>query len=175
MSGNPDGRTAKMIYVAVDGATSTFSYDTLAKGNTHQNMLYEQMDLTFTASSSSTEISFVGDPNNGAIGAALDNVRVYPSCCKTGGCMGDPRKLLSRFALSHGHAILCPVSDLSLHVVPYLQTSSLGTISGMTIMEFVTWFCLRRQTFRMVLDLMCTFEPRYGVLGHWILRSIFLG
>ena len=93
MSGNPDNSAAKMIYVTVEGVTQTFSYDPSVKGNTRANMLYEEMIFTFTATDSLTQIEFQGDVNNGAFGAALDNVRVYPSnCCRTGGCMGDPRK-----------------------------------------------------------------------------------
>lgn len=77
MSGNTDGPPpVKMLDVVVSGASQSYTYDTAAKGNSHGNMLWEEMSFMFTAASTSALLSFTSTQAATSYGAALDNVRI---------------------------------------------------------------------------------------------------
>jgi len=90
MSGNPEGPyfnffddPVKSIVVTADGGQSaTFSYDTIAEGNTStltgsgsSDMMYSAKGYTFVASGTTTELAFTSQ-NANAFGPVLDNVSI---------------------------------------------------------------------------------------------------
>ena len=77
LSGNPDNRAAKTVSLQIGGVTHSFFYDPAAKANQRNNMKYEEMEVTFTATGTTTLISFIGNNANGAWGASIDNVRMF--------------------------------------------------------------------------------------------------
>jgi choice-of-anchor C domain-containing protein len=92
LSGNPDTNSAanltspsnKTLIVSADGSqTQTFSYDTATAGNTRDVMKYATQTYTFTATDSSTTLTFMST-TPGAFGPVLDNVSItqttFPVC-----------------------------------------------------------------------------------------------
>jgi len=79
LSGNPDaGPTAKVVRVSASGgspASQDFTFDTAAKGNTKEDMKWESDTFTFTASGTSTTLTFASQVE-GAFGPALDKVSI---------------------------------------------------------------------------------------------------
>jgi len=80
MSGNPDGtRGVKTLKVIAQTGSSTyeqtFTYDTLAKGNTRTDMKWELQSWYFTAQGATTTLGFASLTST-AYGPALDNVSV---------------------------------------------------------------------------------------------------
>ena len=81
LSGNPDGGNPIKTLTVTDGIfAQMFMFDTTANGGAtigiNGNMRWQPQSFQFTASSASTTLSFIGDPNNGPFGPALDNVSV---------------------------------------------------------------------------------------------------
>lgn len=92
LSGNPDAnRGVKTATVSATGAApDSFSFDTALQANTRADMKWESRLYTFMATSSSTTLTFEGDPAAQAWGPALDNVRITETLptvdmCKKGG------------------------------------------------------------------------------------------
>ena len=94
MSGNPypNGPTTKTMTVqATGGAVQSYSYDILANGTTLTDMHWVDMGYTFTASGSSTTLTFASTTaGTSYAGPALDNVTVTAiattgASCKNGG------------------------------------------------------------------------------------------
>lgn len=93
LSGNPEGPffifsddpIKSMIVTADGGQSATFSYDTIAEGNTSfltgltgfgtSDMMYSAKAYTFVASGSATDLTFTSEDDNG-FGAVLDNVSI---------------------------------------------------------------------------------------------------
>jgi choice-of-anchor C domain-containing protein len=91
LSGNPAGPPAvKTMTVDAGGAPSTYTYDTVAAGNTLANMKWAAQTYSFTATSASTTLTFTSTTAT-AYGPALDDVRVVAATptakddCKNGG------------------------------------------------------------------------------------------
>lgn len=81
MSGNPDGNNSNSQFLLNFNAFDTVNNATVFSQNasyqnphTRTNMLWEQRTFEFTASSSSTLLTFAGVAPPGAFGAALDNI-----------------------------------------------------------------------------------------------------
>ena len=67
----------KPLAVTVNGATTNFTFDTTGRSGT--NMGWVTRSVQFTATGTSTTLTFVSDVGGGLnAGAALDNVRVVP-------------------------------------------------------------------------------------------------
>ena len=76
MSGNPGPPSVKLMTVTADaGQAQTFSYDTIATGNTQADMKWEVKQYTFTATGATTLLAFTSDVP-GFSGPTLDNVRL---------------------------------------------------------------------------------------------------
>ena len=76
LSGNPAcGPSLKTLNVDTGGAPNTFTYDTAVHGNTLTDMMYEPMSFDFTATGTSTPLTFTS-LTPGFCGPALDNVSV---------------------------------------------------------------------------------------------------
>jgi len=85
LSGNPgEPRGEKTLDVSVDAYFNTFSYNTLVKGNTNGNMLYDSYSFSFVADDGFATLRFfsttagnLGHPAD-AQGPVLDNILVNP-------------------------------------------------------------------------------------------------
>jgi choice-of-anchor C domain-containing protein len=73
MAGNPDGGSNKSIFATVT-APNTYTFD--ITGVDKANMGWVTHTFTFVATSTSSTLSFVGNVDNSAYGAALDDVSV---------------------------------------------------------------------------------------------------
>jgi choice-of-anchor C domain-containing protein len=71
MAGNPVGDVIKDLRVTVGGVTADFTFD--ITGRTFANMGWSGRSLTFTATSTSTTLTFLSLENN-PFGPAIDNV-----------------------------------------------------------------------------------------------------
>lgn len=81
MSGNPEGtpKTKTMdVTLANPVVTESYSYNIKTSGNTRDDMKWEQFALRFTATSSSSLLTFAAANGgaNSAFGPALDNVSI---------------------------------------------------------------------------------------------------
>jgi choice-of-anchor C domain-containing protein len=91
MSGNPDGGPAvKSMNVEAGGTPETFTYDVVTAGNTDANMKWAPKLFQFTATGTTTPLTFAS-LDSGFYGPALDNVTVKQYLpiskgdCKKGG------------------------------------------------------------------------------------------
>jgi hypothetical protein len=79
MSGNPDSfgeSSLKTMLLEVAGIPRNFSFDTAIEANTFLTMKWHPYTLQFSASSSTTTISFINTMGTVYTGPAIDNVSV---------------------------------------------------------------------------------------------------
>ena len=90
LAGNPDNNandTVKVALVDAGGPVDNFVFNTT--GQSSPNIVWSTASFEFTASATSTTLTFSGDPADNEYGAAIDNVSIaaVPSPAAAGGGM----------------------------------------------------------------------------------------